>query len=119
MKNTATAMILACVMILSLTAGALAQTVEPLVPEMLLHLVAGKTFIAQMNGFSSDEEMEHAILSFQISGQESYTAEAVEALQPQDTIVVGGDPFVIQEIKQDEFGYEATGEYYTIFLYKE
>ena len=116
MKKTVCAMVLVCVLLVSLTAGAAAQTVEPLMPGLLRELVAGKTFIAAMEGYACDEAMEKATLYFRISEQETYKAEDVKALQTGDTLVVGGSDFVIQAIEQDEFGYYLTGEDFSIFL---
>lgn len=117
MKKLVSVIVLFCMLLTSLTA-ATAETVSPLMPEMLKQLVAGKTFIARLEGFASDEEMEHASLYLQVSEQETYKAEEVEALQAGDAIVVGGEEFIIKEIKQDEFGYEFIGEWYSIFLSK-
>ncbi len=114
MKKTISVLVLICVLLVSLTVSASAQTVAPVFPEALRQLVAGKTFIASANGFVCNEEMDHVTLYFQICEQESYTAEEVEALQPGDTIIVGGEEFKIKEIKQDEFGYEFVGELYAI-----
>ncbi|MDO5327439.1 MAG: hypothetical protein Q4G00_12060 [Clostridia bacterium] len=118
MKKTISVLVLICVLLVSLTVSASAQTVAPVFPEALRQLVAGKTFIASANGFVCNEEMDHVTLYFQICEQESYTAEEVEALQPGDTIIVGGEEFKIKEIKQDEFGYEFVGELYAIFVTK-
>ena len=111
--------ILLCLLLVSLTAGALPETVKPVMPEKLRSLVAGKTFFnTRLEGCTYDENMENALLTFQICEQESYEADAVKTLQAGDTIVIGGDEFVIKDIKQDEFGYELTGELYTVFLYE-
>lgn len=118
MKKTVCVVALVCALLLTLTMGASAQTVQPLMPEGLRELVAGKTFIACMEGFASDLEKEHATLYFQICEQETYRAEEIEALAAGDTLIVGGEEFAIQAVAQDEFGYEITGEWYSIFLYK-
>jgi len=118
MKKTISVLALICVLLVSLTVPASAQTVAPVFPEALPQLVAGKTFIAYANGFACDEEMEHVTLYFQICEQESYAAEEVEALQPGDTILVGEAEFEIKEIKQDEFGYEFISDSYSIFVSK-
>ena len=117
MKKTLWFLMMTCMLLMTVTAAS-AQTAAPVIPELLRDLVAGKTFIARMEGYASDEEMEHATLYFQVCEQESYKPEEIEALQAGDTILIGGAPFVIKEIKQDEFGYEFTGESYTIFLSK-
>lgn len=117
MKKTLWFLMMTCMLLMTVTAAS-AQTAAPVIPELLRDLVAGKTFIARMEGYASDEEMEHGTLYFQVCEQESYKPEEIEALQAGDTILIGGAPFVIKEIKQDEFGYEFTGESYTIFLSK-
>ena len=117
MKKTLWFLMMTCMLLMTVTAAS-AQTAAPVIPELLRDLVAGKTFIARMDGYASDEEMEHSTLYFQVCEQESYKPEEIEALQAGDTILIGGAPFVIKEIKQDEFGYEFTGESYTIFLSK-
>ena len=95
-----------------------AQKVKPVMPERLRELVAGKTFTARWDGYACDEEIENVTLYFQVCEQETYTAEEVEALQAGDVIVIGGDEFVVKAIEQDEFGYNVTGLWYSIFLYK-
>ena len=117
MKKLVCVLTLICLLLVSLSAAS-AQTVEPLMPERLRELVAGKTFIARMEGLFIDEEMEYVTLFFQVCEQETYPAAEVEALQVGDIIVIGGDPFEIKKISQDENGYEMTGEYYSIYLYK-
>ena len=118
MKKALCALICLLLTIVSLAASA--QTVEPVIPDALISLVAGKTFVARMTGFAGDEKMEHVTLSIQLSEQETYKAEEVEALQAGDVICIGGDAFEIKEIKLDEYGdYVATGEEYTIYLSKD
>lgn len=118
MKKTICILTLICMLLSCFAVTASAETVQPLMPDILRELLAGKTFIAQMDGYSSDEAMEHVTLFWQICEQEEYPAEEVEALAVGDTILVGGDSFEIKEISQDEFGYQLNSEYYTIFAYK-
>ena len=118
MKKTLCIFALICVLLASLTVSASAQTVEPLMPELLRQVLAGKTFTARMDSYFFDESMEHIILGFQICEKETYPAEAIEALKPGDTILVGGEEFLIKEFKQEDFGYEAVGETYSIILTK-
>ena len=118
MKKTICILTLICMLLSCFAVTASAETVQPLMPDILRELLAGKTFIAQMDGYSSDEAMEHVTLFWQICEQEEYTAEEVEALAVGDTILVGGDSFESKEISQDEFGYQLNSEYYTIFAYK-
>ncbi len=107
-----------CALLVGMMAAASAQTVTPLESELKRSVLAGKTFIGRMEGFASDEEMENGTLYFQICEIETYTVAEVEALQAGDVIVVGGDEFEIKAVKQDEYGYDLTGKYYNIFLYK-
>ena len=118
MKKTLRILVLFCLAATALTASAYAQTVEPVMPETLKSLVAGKTLLAIMEGYSSDAEMEHATLFFQICEQEHYRREEVEALAAGDVILVGGEAFAIREAERNEYGYVLTGEWYTIFLYE-
>lgn len=105
-----------CALLVCWAAGC-AQTAEPQMPEKLRGLVAGKTHIACLEGYAADEAMAHVSLSFVIYEQETYQAQDVQALAPGDTLTVGGEPFRILSIKQDEYGYEVTGETYDLFLY--
>ena len=118
MKKTLCIFALICVLLVSLTVSASAQTVEPLMPELLRQVLAGKTFTARMDSYFFDESMKHIVLGFQICEKETYPAEAIEALKPGDTILVGGAEFLIKEFKQEDFGYEAVGETYSIILTK-
>jgi len=118
MKNRLWALALICALLMAMTAAASADTVKPVGSELQRSVLAGKTFIGRMEGYVSDEEMEHATLYFQICEPENYAAQEVEALKAGDVIVVGGDNFEIKEVKQDENGYELVGEYYTVFAYK-
>ena len=118
MKKTLIALFLISALLISLTAGAYADTVEPIVPEALRSLVAGKTFTAFIDGFASDEDMEKATLYLQICEQETYVADEIESLEAGDILQTGSDEFLIKAISQDEFGYELTGEYNTLYLYK-
>lgn len=116
MKRLISLLILAGLfLVLAGTASAL--TTKPVMPEMLHDLVAGKTFKARMEGYATDEEMKNVTLYFSVYEQESYLADEVENLAVGDTIVVGGDDFVIQKIETDETGYKMTG-LYTIYLSK-
>ena len=117
MKKTLYILMMICMLLMTVTAAS-AQTAAPVIPGLLRDVVAGKTFIARMEGYICDEEMEHFTLYFQICEQESYKPEEIETLQVGDTILIGGDPFEIKEIGQDEFGYKFTGESYEIFLSK-
>ena len=117
MKKMICALTVICMLLVSLTAAAFAQTVKPTVPETLRNLVAGKTLIGRLTGMYTDDAG-NAAFTCQISEQETFKAEEIEALQAGDTLVVGGESFLIKEIKQDEFGYEAKGEDYTLFLSK-
>ena len=118
MKKTLIALFLISALLISMTAGAYADTVEPIVPEALRNLVAGKTFTAFIDGFASDEDMEKATLYLQICEQETYVADEIESLEAGDILQTGSDEFLIKAISQDEFGYELTGEYNTLYLYK-
>ena len=100
MKKTICILTLICMLLSCFAVTASAETVQPLMPDILRELLAGKTFIAQMDGYSSDEAMEHVTLFWQICEQEEYTAEEVEALAVGDTILVGGDSFEIKETSQ-------------------
>ncbi|MBO5534072.1 MAG: hypothetical protein J6B53_01535 [Clostridia bacterium] len=102
-------------LVLAGTASAL--TSKPVMPELLHDLVAGKTFKARMEGYATDEEMKNVTLYFSVYEQESYLADEVENLAVGDTIVIGGDDFVIRKIETDETGYKMTG-LYTIYLSK-
>ena len=102
-------------LVLAGTASAL--TTKPVMPELLHDLVAGKTFKARMEGYATDEEMKNVTLYFSVYEQESYLADEVENLAVGDTIVIGGDDFVIRKIETDETGYKMTG-LYTIYLSK-
>lgn len=102
-------------LVLAGTASAL--TTKPVMPELLHDLVAGKTFKARMEGYATDEEMKNVTLYFSVYEQESYLADEVESLAVGDTIVIGGDDFVIRKIETDETGYKMTG-LYTIYLSK-
>ena len=68
MKKTLIALFLISALLISLTAGAYADTVEPIVPEALRNLVAGKTFTAFIDGFASDEERRLFRLLIEVSG---------------------------------------------------
>ena len=57
-------------------------------------------------------------LNFQICEQETYTAEAIEALAAGDVLVAGGEDFAVKAVKTDEYGIGLTGEWYSLFLYK-
>ena len=116
MKRLISLLILAG-LFLALAGTASALTTKPVMPEMLHDLVAGKTFKARMEGYATDEEMKNVTLYFSVYEQESYLADEVENLAVGDTIVVGGDDFVIQKIETDETGYKMTG-LYTIYLSK-
>ena len=118
MKKRICAFIMTLTLALSLAAAVSAQTVEPVMPDILRDTLAGKTFIARMEGFASDEAMEKATLYFQICEQETYPAGQVESLAAGDTIMVGGDEFVIKSVEKDETGYTLTGEWYTVYLYQ-
>ena len=116
MKRLISLLILAGLfLVLAGTASAL--TSKPVMPEMLHDLVAGKTFKARMEGYATDEEMKNVTLYFSVYEQESYLADEVENLAVGDTIVIGGDDFVIRKIETDETGYKMTG-LYTIYLSK-
>lgn len=116
MKRLISLLILAGLfLVLAGTASAL--TTKPVMPELLHDLVAGKTFKARMEGYATDEEMKNVTLYFSVYEQESYLADEVENLAVGDTIVIGGDDFVIQKIETDETGYKMTG-LYTIYLSK-
>lgn len=118
MKKTVRALALVCVLLMAMTAAVSAQTVEPVMPEMLRSVLAGKTFVARMDGYACDEAFEHVTLNFQICEQETYTAEAIEALAAGDVLVAGGEEFAVKAVKTDEYGIELTGEWYSLFLYK-
>ncbi len=116
MKRLISLLILAGLfLVLAGTASAL--TTKPVMPELLHDLVAGKTFKARMEGYATDEEMKNVTLYFSVYEQESYLADEVENLAVGDTIVIGGDDFVIRKIETDETGYKMTG-LYTIYLSK-
>ena len=116
MKRLISLLILAG-LFLALAGTASALTTKPVMPEMLHDLVAGKTFKARMEGYATDEEMKNVTLYFSVYEQESYLADEVENLAVGDTIVIGGDDFVIRKIETDETGYKMTG-LYTIYLSK-
>lgn len=116
MKKLVCIAILLCLALTAVSASA--QIVEPRIPAALRDVIAGNTYIGQLTGYASDEAKEHVTLYFMICEQETYTPKEIEALQPGDVIVVGGDNFVIQEIKQDEFGLVLVGDWYSISLYK-
>lgn len=118
MKKTVSALALVCMLLAAMTSAVSAQRVEPIMPEMLRSVLAGKTFIASMDGYGCDEEFEHVTLSFQICEQETYTAEEIEALAAGDVLIVGGEEFVVKKINTDEYGIELTGEWYSLFLSK-
>ena len=107
MKKIAAISMIMCLLLLC--AAACAQTVEPVVPEALRTLLAGKTFKARMDGYGwGTEDMSDAKIVWQICERETYPAEAVEALKEGDTLVVGGDRFVIKTIEQQDWGYDLT-----------
>ncbi|MBQ9009507.1 MAG: hypothetical protein IJ088_09285 [Clostridia bacterium] len=103
-------------LLLGLMGSASALTTKPVMPQMLHDLVAGKTFKARMDGYVTNEDRTKVTLSFTVCEQESYLAEEVERLTVGDTLVIGGEDFVIMQMEPDETGYKLTGEGYSVYL---
>ena len=86
MKKMICALTVICMLLVSLTAAACAQTVKPTVPETLRNLVAGKTLIGRLTGMYTDDAG-NAAFTCEISEQETFKAEEIEALQAGDTVL--------------------------------
>ena len=94
--------LLLCVMLAGLSSVAGAQSVSPVSSLLLRQIVAGKTFTARLAGYAWWGDETEMILIFTLCERESYEKDQIESLQEGDEITVGGFPYQVATVENDD-----------------
>lgn len=102
-KNRIGIAVLAALCVLWTSLGAAqAVSVRPGLSALVRQMVAGQTFSARLTGYTWAGELSDVSLTFSLCEPETFLKEEIEALQEGDTVVVGGFPYEVISIREEE-----------------